>query len=553
MSVLPCSAFWCSTDCRAVLPAEAIVVGYSRDHNDKVWKNTATNLSTGFVGEGVCASTESGGYSAIIGLQKYCNTNSNVSTNLYSRMVEGQADESFHTIRTIQASAGRGADNALDGWGGETEKWDFYVDTDHPITYYYRTGTGLFPEHVSDLLLPAGIPWGMSSECTPHLISTDPGTVGVAGMMLNARTDYGETRYLYEQLIDGGNTDAVVQEIVSAWPQDVWELRTYLLSKSPYLSVEALKELIDKPEVPDAIKAEICIANPDATKQEGFLRWAEFDALFPLPPHLIASIAASWETRTYRTTLEAQMGEHHTRMTEAANELLDIYAIRDSTGVENDSLRWVWQQVPTVAARYAEALLRLQADDFSGVQSLMDDLDEDHKLSTAEETERARMGTLLGDLLNLAQQARDLRQLDAGEIAAWEALIQDHYDRPATWISNTLCFHYGICRPPLTGGDSEPKRLIRDRREEAVEAARTFKLQPNPATTFVTLNFALLASDTDGAWRVLDPIGRIVASEKLQGTKGQALLDTRAWAKGAYTVQCTVAGALVHTEKLILQ
>ncbi|MBK9147948.1 MAG: right-handed parallel beta-helix repeat-containing protein [Flavobacteriales bacterium] len=53
-----------SEQANPVLPAEAIVVGYSRDHNDKIWKNTATNLSTGFVGEGVCASTEPGGYSA---------------------------------------------------------------------------------------------------------------------------------------------------------------------------------------------------------------------------------------------------------------------------------------------------------------------------------------------------------------------------------------------------------------------------------------------------------------------------------------------------------
>jgi len=63
----------------------------------------------------------------------------------------------------------------------------------------------------------------------------------------------------------------------------------------------------------------------------------------------------------------------------------------------------------------------------------------------------------------------------------------------------------------------------------------------------------LLTSDADGALRVLDPIGRVIATEKLQGAQGQTLLDTRQWAKGAYTVQCTVAGELVHAEKLIIQ
>jgi hypothetical protein len=538
-----------------VLPAEAIVVGYSRDHNDKIWKNTATNLSTGFVGEGVAASTEPGGYSATIGLQLLCNTNGNVEKNLSGRKVESAPtiEQAFHTIRTIQASAGRGADNTLDGWSGETEKWDFYVDTDHPITYYYRTGTGPFPEHVSDLLLPAGIPYGMSSECTPQLISVDPGVVGVAGMLLNARTDCGETRYLYEQLIDGGNTDAVVEEIVSAWPQDVWELRTYLLSKSPYLSTEALMELVDKPGVPDAIKAEVRIANPDATKKEGFLRWAEQDAVYPLPPHLIASIAASWETQTYRTTLEAQMADKHAAMTEAANELLDLYATRDSTGVPNDSLRWVWQQITTVAARYAESLLRLQADDFSGAQALVDDLDEDHKLSSAEEAEQARMQALVADLLNLKQQARDVRQLDPSEITAWETLIQDQYDRPATWISNTLCFHYGICRPPLTGGDSEPKSLQRSEEEKAIGAARTFRFQPNPASTFIMLDYRLLPTESAGMLHVLDAQGRTVATQLLKGNVGQVVLDIRGWAKGVYTARCSIGEEHAHAEKLVIE
>lgn len=535
-----------------LVAAEAIVVGYSRDHNDKIWKNIARDLSTGFVGEGIAASTEPGGYSGTIGLQILCSSNSNVDKNLYSRKIEGQTDANFHTIRTIQASAGRGADNTLDGWAGETDRWDFYKDTDAPITYYHRTAPNLYPEHVSDDVLVNGIPAASSSECTPNLISTDPNIL-VNGMLLDGRTQYGETRYLYEQLIDGGNTDAVVEEIESSWPQDVWDLRTYLLSKSPYLSTEALKELVDKYGVPEAIKAEILIANPDATQKDGFLKWAEYDAHYPLPAHLLASIRASWDVKTYRTTLEAQMAAHHARMTEAANELLDIYATRDSSGTHNDSLRWVWQQLPTVAARYAETLLRIQESDYTGAQALMNDLDEDHKLSTAEERERTRMGTLINDLLNLEQQARDVRKLDESEIAAWQTLIDGEYDRPATWISNMLCFHYGICRSPLTGGESEPKTLQRSSPEKPASTERSFKLQPNPASTFVTLNFELLPTENSARLLVQDAQGRIVATENLQGNVGQVVFDTRRWAKGVYTARCMVGEEPAHAEKLVIE
>ncbi|MBK9147944.1 MAG: hypothetical protein IPM12_09050 [Flavobacteriales bacterium] len=35
-----------------------------------------------------------------------------------------------------------------------------------------------------------------------------------------------------------------------------------------------------------ACKAVICIANPEATHQEVFISWAEYDAMYPLPSHL---------------------------------------------------------------------------------------------------------------------------------------------------------------------------------------------------------------------------------------------------------------------------
>jgi hypothetical protein len=54
-------------------------------------------------------------------------------------------------------------------------------------------------------------------------------------------------------------------------------LRDYLLDLSPYLSVDALKELVSQ-DVPVAMKAEILVANPDATRTDWFLRWAQHEA-----------------------------------------------------------------------------------------------------------------------------------------------------------------------------------------------------------------------------------------------------------------------------------
>lgn len=67
------------------------------------------------------------------------------------------------------------------------------------------------------------------------------------------------------------------------------------------------------------------MANPEATQKDGFIKWAEVDANYPLPAYAIASIRASWDVKTYSFTLEAQMAEKHTNMTQAVNHLLYLY------------------------------------------------------------------------------------------------------------------------------------------------------------------------------------------------------------------------------------
>ncbi len=85
------------------------------------------------------------------------------------------------------------------------------------------------------------------------------------------------------------------------------------------------------------------------------------------------------------------------------------------------------------------------------------------------------------------------------------------------------------------------------------ETGRTFKLQPNPASTFATLNFTLKPNETNGTARVVDANGRTIVSETMKGNIGQLVLDTQAWAKGVYALQCSVAGVIVHAERLVIQ
>jgi hypothetical protein len=554
---------------------EGIVVGYSFDHNDVVFRNTATDLESGFIGEGICADLAPG-YTAIRGLWFLCDQNTNNSTNFWSRKVTSAPtlEQPGHTIRLNQGSPNRPADNTFDQWPNTSPNLDFSVTTSNsPISYWHRnTGnfvpinytqslTGLFPAVCTTL--PANncaskvqttIPWDPNY---PSGMAPGP----AVNYLLSEKLAFGNTRYLYEQLIDDGNTDEVVEEIQESWPQDAWVLRDYLLSKSPYLSATSLKEMVLRNILPAAMVTEILVANPEATRQDGFLTWLQETSGHPLPEYMLGMVVASWDQRTYRDALEGAMTFHHAEMTQAANMLLHHYqtlplAEEDTTSVPMDSVLWVWQQVRTPAARYAEALTWVQLGNYTQATSVIEAIPAEHDLRSPETLERQRMLDLISFLQVLQGSGRSESQLTSGEVAALQALMGDAYDRPAAWISNLLCFGYQVCRPPLTGGEKDGDRRSLPYTPMAGNAVLTeaaLSIHPNPASTWVAVDYDLLVEPTEAAVAIRDLTGREVYRRTLTERKQQVVWDARQIAPGSYTVVLLNGGRQLRAEKLIIR
>ncbi|HRD51932.1 MAG TPA: hypothetical protein PKY96_04715 [Flavobacteriales bacterium] len=550
---------------------EGIVVGYSRDHNDLVFRNTASGLERAYIGEGLCADLDES-YTMLRGLQFICNENDSNSQNFWSRkLVSADFDEQDeHTIRTNQGDYYRPADNTFDQVPGPEGVSDYEVTTENGnITYWHRNSGAYEPLHVRQSVVPptylgpaisTQIP---PNHCASKVLAAIPYDENhESGMMLQPIVDYllaeklayGNTRYLFEQLIDGGSTDEVVGEITAAWPQDAWNLRDYLLSLSPYLSVASLKEAMDKQWFPDAMRAEICIANPDATKKEGFLDWLRNECLYPLPEYMLASIVASWESQTYRTALEAEMAHHHAEMSQAANLLLHRHHW-DEDGAQAHELRDVWQNLRTPAARYAEAIAWMDEGDWEKADDVIRHIPDEHDLKAPGMLERQRMRDYIAVLAAAKADGRSEAQLTTGEVEDLQGLVVDAHDRPATWISNLLCFHYQICRAPLTGGSiGGPKA---NRQHPAPSVAGTtmglLSVHPNPASTWAAVDYDLMADPEDAAIILRDISGRVVHRTRLSDRRRQLALDTRAVSSGSYTICLINAGRELVTEKLVIR
>lgn len=542
-------------DAEATNSTEGIVIGYSRGHNDFVFRNSCEGIDDAYVGEGICADPQQ---KPIVGLQFICNENQNNGYNIWNRKIDNpelQGEWADHTMRTVQGGINRPAGNTFDrdDVNLPTES-DLHSNTNlNAVVYkFWGVNTEADPLDIDgayfvdnpSLSLPAG-------NCANKYITGFNGDDDGMILFLNAeKLIYGNTRYQYDQLIDGGSTDEVVLEIMSSWPNEAWALRSYLLSRSPYLSAVALQEMVARNSMPQAMQTEVMIANPDATRRDGFIRWVRDNAPVPFPEYMLAQVEASWDDRTYRTTLEEQMGEHHANMTQAANALLQYYG-KDTVGEPLDSLRWVWQQVRTPAARYAEALTYMAAGDYGTAAEVVERIPLEHDLKTPEMAERQRMLDIIGLMRNVKDDGRTDAELTTTEQDDLESLIALAHDRPAVWAQNLLCYAYDRCVSWPTGGDGTDWRVMQVEDEPAAfDDGPTMILAPNPATTWCAIGYDLKATATGVSVELMDVAGRSLARIVLNTSRGQAVLDTRNLAVGNYTVRLQNNGAVLGSKQL---
>lgn len=533
---------------------EHIVVGYTHDHNDVVWKNTASGMDRAFVGEGISADLSN---ENTIGLQFHCNTNNGNATNLMSRVANGEDDPNLHTIRGFQGADTLAAGNGFDQHSGGL---DFEMTTEYVpvIKYYYDDGVAdQEPIYYTQITGVSEVdPMPLTSEDNACDVNPYEGGGGSSSSMMQGLSENRETyeslREEYDSLIDGGDTEALIAQINGTWNQDVADLRSQLLAISPFVSTEALKALMDQPAVPDSVKLEIYAANPDATSTGGFLTWAEADAFQSMDVADMAEIAATWNTTTARTTMEQQLAQRHSNLTRSVSYLLH-HLRTDSTAP--DSIRWVWQQLRTNAARYAEAGLLMSVGNHAEALAVVEAMPQERRMSAREEAERGRMVTYISVLQGAAEDDRDAYDLTPTEVETLKGMVGTHYDRPSVWASNLLCAAYGHCRAPYTGGSGgDPKQLILPQEELApLPASSALRLYPNPANGGVTMSYHLPGHSGIVHLVVRDASGRVLVQLNAAGEQGQRIWDMRGIAPGIYTVELHRGRYVERTERLVIQ
>lgn len=533
---------------------EGIVVSSTGPANEQVYKNTSSDLDYAYVAEESCVDVL---HPTTTGLAFLCNENEDNGQEDFKVRSKEQGDNASYSIKAFQGSVSKSAGNSFTPQqNGSSTYFSLHNEPEQaPITYFWDTQANHKP-------LGYNAPWVMENplsspinSCPTRITCGGPILVKqpvLLGLMEQERTAYLNLKYVYESLLDGGDFDELKGTIMESWPADAWELRNELIANSPYLSTEILKEAAKRNILPHAMYLEVCLANPEATQREGFLKWVQYESPNPLPEYMLAQIVASWDQKTWRSSLESDMGWYLGEYQRLNNELVtDMLA--DSTAQPVDSIRARLQMDPGLRARFAEAALLLGEGGYGTAKDLLDDLDESYAgLEKQGLQDRNDLLELIDLLQGLGE--RSTAEMDGAELDALMAIADRQPSVGASYARGILCYDHGICQPVWTGGAKQPKmRLVGRPGTDAAGHAPSLVVHPNPANNWVAFSHDLGGRLDHATIVVRDAQGKVVHEMELRSSPGQLVWDTRGQANGTYMVELRNAGKLMEAQRAIIQ
>jgi hypothetical protein len=369
----------------------------------------------------------------------------------------------------------------------------------------------------------------------------------------SAKSNYDDVRYVYDNLLNGGNTQTTLQQVENSWPAQAWELRNQLLAKSPFLDMEVLYGVAERTDVlPHALMLEVFMANPHCAKDRRFLAYLENKPV-PMPGWMINLLAGN-TARTLKDDLEAAMSQQASVWATAADEIIHHY-LSDEAGYSPDSaLAWVNRKTTYVAklqksdlsasnTAYGDALADIQLIRDSFVK-LPDEL-------SADLNSREDLYTLLAGFgqdywaLDTAAQLTLLNFALSGKMAGH------------TEAANILRFFYGYAIDhTLFAEEPEPKSIKNSTAGNTHHDALLMKVYPNPGDEFVVFEYILPELPLLGNefWaEILDLEGRVLFSESLNGTRGVKTVDVSGFKAGAYLYRLSGKTGTLESGTLIIK
>lgn len=508
---------------------------------DVIYKNTFTGLSVGNYAYGI--NRKYGGDDGT-GLSYECNLNSN---NIVDFTVTGDTSNNPARIRgsigVSYLASGNTFSAAMPG------TWHFRNEGYQTILYYHYGYSTQYPtliftqnQNNPDIYFkripapqnscPSHFDNGSSAATENLLVLTQEQKEAAENEYALATSNYNAVKELYDYLKDGGNTEATLLAVETAQPDQMWQLVSDLLAKSPYLSEEVLRAAADQPQViPEAELFDILAANPDELRNKRLLDYLE-QKENPLPGYMIDLLRQVALGSSAKTVLIEQMTEYKAQQVHAVQKLLRS-ALND-TVLDRVYVRGLLKRLSTPEADEQIAFSYLDEGNIDSAFLVLDSIPEKYGLQGEELASFNAFTDIISFQVQLQQSGRTLYELDSLEVAWLDSYASNDQGKAGSMARAMLEYggynHYAHC-PELNASWTKQSKPVIQNKEDA---GLRLTVNPNPASTWVTFDYELPSGISEASLTLSDARGTTLETIYLTRNRGQWVWDTRKTGSGVY-------------------
>jgi hypothetical protein len=509
-----------------------------------VRQNSYNNLTIGTGITGRCGSTEPN----LSGICFNCNTNNLNSDYDYVLYNNGM-------IRYLQSASISPLYSAHNTFSQTGTCLDWVDNTGINTTnYIYYPGPNLEPNNINNVGIISTL--GLDFDCSgiPPINNgfTNASELATAIALYNTiEAEHILIKNQYLDLINGGNTEATIEEINTSTTSTMMALRDEMLATSPYLTQAVLEELANSNVLTPALLLEVLMANPEATRSEAFLAKMQFQIANPLPEYMINMIRTSWNGATYRTALEGELATTHGKLSELRNKIL--YTYQENEYLYNETAIETWRaKLPSLKNAYVAIENKLNAKNYEEATNLLDYLPTNFTLNESSMADYTAYVNLFNFKKMCLQDSIAINKLDSLKLIALKNIADEPINTFARSMSrNLLCFFYNTC---YNAENEMPiSSTLRTTKSNDLQYNKETIVYPNPAKDFVVFYYKLNNKEEAKELIISDAIGKPIYTNNLNGINGQHIWDTKKVANGIYIYNLKTSTGRVISGQIVVK
>ncbi len=343
-----------------------------------------------------------------------------------------------------------------------------------------------------------------------------------------------QLRLQYNLLVDGGDTEGLLSEVVLTQYGEALELYYELMSKSPHISEEVMIEAIQKEtELPAALLTLILESNPQAAKSKEVEKKLD-DRLMPLEEYQRYMIEQGKYLLSDKEILEARIAYHESEQHAALDEII-IDIMMDSTIVEKRTeIEAEVSGRESLDIRYLRIDLAIEEGDMTAAQALLDAIPNDLPLRGLKEPEYLDFVSSYEMLIYLLDtESTTLTQSQEDELY----LIAVKRATRASGMAQIMLMEYGdyLFDEVLVDPESTAKsRRNWNPRKPKFSIDPSLNIYPNPASDHIVIEFRNWGEQV--SLQLNDAVGKNIRDEFINSSNTAYILDFTSLSEGTYSL-----------------